>query len=101
MRWPLTWPGRYRMTMRRSRWLAEQGLTWPGEVFPNQVPFSFDVSVMDLYFSLITGGTMFSITRDQIANPKQLYQALAASGATIWVSTPSFARLCLADPSFN
>ena len=80
--------------------LTEQQLTTPGDVFLNQVPFSFDVSVMDLYFSMVTGGTMFSITREDIANPRQLYQALAASGITIWVSTPSFARLCLADRSF-
>ncbi|HJZ48329.1 MAG TPA: D-alanine--poly(phosphoribitol) ligase subunit DltA [Roseiflexaceae bacterium] len=81
--------------------LAEQELSAPGEVFLNQVPFSFDVSVMDLYFSLISGGTIFSITREDIANPRQLYEALGESGVTIWVSTPSFARLCLADRSFS
>ncbi|HEX9373181.1 MAG TPA: AMP-binding protein, partial [Roseiflexaceae bacterium] len=81
--------------------LAEQELGAPGEVFLNQVPFSFDVSVMDLYFSMVTGGTMFSITKDDVAKPRQLYQALAASGVTIWVSTPSFVRLCLADRGFD
>jgi D-alanine--poly(phosphoribitol) ligase subunit 1 len=79
--------------------LAEQCFS-KGEVFLNQAPFSFDLSVMDLYCSLATGGTLFSIGRELIENPKQLYRALAASGVTTWVSTPSFARMCLVENSF-
>ena len=79
--------------------LAEQSFS-KGEVFLNQAPFSFDLSVMDLYCSLATGGTLFSIGRDLIENPKQLYRALATSGVTTWVSTPSFAQMCLVENSF-
>ncbi|HMA38040.1 MAG TPA: D-alanine--poly(phosphoribitol) ligase subunit DltA [Chloroflexia bacterium] len=79
--------------------LADQAFAAP-ETFLNQAPFSFDLSVMDLYLSLATGGTLCSITAEEIANPKQLYAALAASGVTTWVSTPSFAQLCLAERRF-
>jgi D-alanine--poly(phosphoribitol) ligase subunit 1 len=71
-----------------------------GEVFLNQAPFSFDLSVMDLYCSLTTGGTLFSISRDLIENPKKLYRALESSGVTTWVSTPSFAQMCLVEDKF-
>jgi D-alanine--poly(phosphoribitol) ligase subunit 1 len=71
------------------------------EVFLNQAPFSFDLSVMDLYLSLATGGTLVSLTADEIGNPRQLYQSLAASEVTTWVSTPSFAQLCLAEKRFD
>jgi D-alanine--poly(phosphoribitol) ligase subunit 1 len=81
--------------------LAEQRFTQLGEVFLNQAPFSFDLSVMDLYCSLATGGTLFSISRDRIANPKELYRALASSGVTTWVSTPSFAQMCLVEHKFS
>jgi len=81
--------------------LAEQRFTELGEVFLNQAPFSFDLSVMDLYCSLATGGTLFSISRDRIANPKELYGALASSGVTTWVSTPSFAQMCLVEERFS
>jgi D-alanine--poly(phosphoribitol) ligase subunit 1 len=81
--------------------LAEQRFTELGEVFLNQAPFSFDLSVMDLYCSLATGGTLFSISRDLIANPKELYRALASSGVTTWVSTPSFAQMCLVEERFS
>jgi D-alanine--poly(phosphoribitol) ligase subunit 1 len=81
--------------------LAEQRFTELGEVFLNQAPFSFDLSVMDLYCSLATGGTLFSISRDLIANPKELYSALTSSGVTTWVSTPSFAQMCLVEDKFS
>jgi D-alanine--poly(phosphoribitol) ligase subunit 1 len=80
--------------------LAEQKFNECAEVFLNQAPFSFDLSVMDLYCSLATGGTLFSISRDLIENPKNLYRALARSGVTTWVSTPSFAQMCLVEEKF-
>src|SRR5207245_11111005 len=67
----------------------------------NVVPYSFDVSHMDTHTALVTGGTVFSITKEEIASPKQLYKALAASGTTTWVSTPSFAQMCLVERSFG
>jgi D-alanine--poly(phosphoribitol) ligase subunit 1 len=81
--------------------LEEHEFIVNGEIFLNQVPFSFDVSMMDLYCSLVTGSTVFSITRDLLANPKWLYNALANSNVTSWVSTPSFAEMCLVEPTFN
>jgi D-alanine--poly(phosphoribitol) ligase subunit 1 len=80
--------------------LEEQKLVPLGETFLNTAPFSFDLSVMDLYCSLTRGGTLFSISRDLVANPKMLYRALAGSGATAWVSTPSFAQMCLVEEKF-
>lgn len=81
--------------------LGEQVLRAATETFLNQAPFSFDLSVMDLYLSLATGGTLFSITSEDIANPKKLYEAFARSNVSVWVSTPSFAQLCLVEKSFR
>lgn len=80
--------------------VPEQGFVEMGEVFLNQAPFSFDLSVMDLYSSLATGNTLFSVSQDEIVQPRRLFEALAGSGITTWVSTPSFARFCLAEPKF-
>ena len=80
--------------------LGEQKFT-ADETFLNQAPFSFDLSVMDLYCSLSTGGTLFSINRDLVENPKLLYRALARSHVTTWVSTPSFAQMCLVETTFR
>jgi D-alanine--poly(phosphoribitol) ligase subunit 1 len=56
---------------------------------------------MDLYLSLVTGGTLYGITKDEIGEPRQLFTTLAHSNATVWVSTPSFAQLCLYEPGFT
>ncbi|HUE41068.1 MAG TPA: D-alanine--poly(phosphoribitol) ligase subunit DltA [Chthoniobacterales bacterium] len=81
--------------------LAEHNFAPQEEVFLNQAPFSFDLSVMDLYCSLATGGTLFSIGRNLVANPKLLYRALANSNVTTWVSTPSFVQMCLVESKFD
>ena len=81
--------------------LREHEFIEGGEIFLNQAPFSFDLSVMDLYCSLATGGTLFSMSRDLLTSPKLLYRALADSNITTWVSTPSFAEMCLVERTFN
>jgi D-alanine--poly(phosphoribitol) ligase subunit 1 len=84
------------------RWiLAEHAFDEGQEIFLNVVPYSFDVSLMDTYPALVTGGTVTSVTKADVANPRQLYQLLAKSGLTTWVSTPSFAQMCLVEPTFN
>jgi D-alanine--poly(phosphoribitol) ligase subunit 1 len=63
--------------------------------------FSFDVSVMDTWTALLTGGTIVSLTREEINSPRDLHQTLAGSRASVWVSTPTFAQICLAEPRFG
>ena len=79
---------------------AEQNFQLQTETFLNQAPFSFDLSVMDLYLSLVTGGTLFSVTKDHVANLKRLYETFHVSQLTTWVSTPSFAQMCLIERTF-
>ena len=81
--------------------IGEQHFTESAETFLNQAPFSFDLSVMDLYLSLVTGGTLFSVTKEDVANLKSLFEKLARSGVTSWVSTPSFAQMCLIERGFT
>ncbi|WP_066064888.1 D-alanine--poly(phosphoribitol) ligase subunit DltA [Neobacillus soli] len=69
--------------------------------FLNQAPYSFDLSVMDLYPALASGGTIFAITKEMIAKPKILFEALLKSKTQVWTSTPSFVQMCLMDPSFT
>ena len=71
------------------------------EIFLNQAPFSFDLSVMDLYMALSSGGTLWSVDQEQINNPKDLFYSLHESEISYWISTPSFAEICLLDPGFG
>jgi len=72
-----------------------------GSVFLNQAPFSFDLSVMDVYTSLTNGGTIYSVDKALQQDIKKMLAYMEAGKLKYWVSTPSFADMCLADPSFN
>ncbi len=80
--------------------LATHAFTPGGETFLNQAPLAFDLSVMDLYGALLTGGTLFTLGRAEVADPRLLFRRLDGAPLTVWVSTPSFARVCLAEPRF-
>ena len=87
----------------------EYFIDWAQEIFTfkesdivlNQVAFSFDVSVIDLYLTLSHGGTVWVVDKEMILKPKLLFDAFVNSGISIWVSTPSFVEYCLIDRSFN
>lgn len=67
----------------------------------NQAPFSFDLSVMDLYLVLYTGGTLWAADKNIQSDMKRLLGFFEKSDADVWVSTPSFADVCLADKKFS
>jgi D-alanine--poly(phosphoribitol) ligase subunit 1 len=81
--------------------LPEHEIHENNSIILGQAPFTFDVSILDLYCSLYQAGTLVSVTNDEIQNLKELFNTFRNSNATMWVSTPSFARLCLMDPAFN
>ncbi|MDO4648859.1 MAG: D-alanine--poly(phosphoribitol) ligase subunit DltA [Eubacteriales bacterium] len=85
-------------------WSVELGtsaLRKQGQTFLNQAPFSFDLSVMDLYTSLASGGTLYCLEKSVQGNYRSLMDHLKESRANVWVSTPSFADMCLSEKSFQ
>ena len=70
-------------------------------VFLNQAPYSFDLSVMDLYLSLATCGKIVSIDRELQSDIPKMTDFLSLQHIEYWVSTPSFAELCMGEPSFS
>ena len=67
----------------------------------NQAPFSFDLSVMDTYTSLFTGGTIWSMEKRLQEDMGLMHSSLKDSGLNVWVSTPSFMNVCLLNKEFN
>ena len=72
----------------------------PGAVFLNQAPYSFDLSVMDLFLSLTTGGTIVAIDRDLQQDIATMVKFIGQHKIEYWVSTPSFVELCRGEPLF-
>jgi D-alanine--poly(phosphoribitol) ligase subunit 1 len=70
-------------------------------VFMNQAPFSFDLSMYEVFATLALGGTCVLNSREQIAAAGTWMTRLAANGITTWVSTPSFAHQQMLNPMFS
>ncbi|MGX7244929.1 D-alanine--poly(phosphoribitol) ligase subunit DltA [Enterococcus quebecensis] len=80
--------------------LTDFGIT-EGMRFLSQAPYSFDLSVMDLYPALTSGGSLTPMRKDVITDFKQLFTMLPTLEIEVWVSTPSFMEICLMEPTFN
>ena len=72
-----------------------------GAVFMNQAPFSFDLSVMDTYTSMASGCTLWGIDKKLQSDALAMMKYMKEGKLNYWVSTPSFADMCLADPAFD
>lgn len=84
-----------------SSGLVAQGGKDGPRTFLNQAPFSFDLSVMDTYTCLCLGGRLWALEKDVQDDMKRLFASLKASDTNVWVSTPSFADMCLVDRAFG
>ena len=71
-----------------------------GGVILDQVSYSFDVSGCAVYAGLCRGMTLFSIDSRMVEEPAELFSYLKESALTFWVSTPSFAELCVQSRDF-
>ena len=67
----------------------------------NQAAYSFDLSVTSIYPGLCYGKTLHGLSKKTLANLKSLFEDLTNSNINIWVSTPSFAGMCVVEDSFN
>ena len=70
-------------------------------VILNQANYSFDLSVADIYLSLITNSKHFIIEREIIKDYARLFEELKKSNSNLAVFTPSFLNMLLIDKSFN
>lgn len=70
-------------------------------VFLNQAPFSFDLSVMDLYTSLYCGSTLCMMDKSIQMDIGKIVPFIKDNKITSIVATPSFVNMCLVDKNFN
>jgi D-alanine--poly(phosphoribitol) ligase subunit 1 len=82
-------------------WMAACFGLGDAPVFMNQAPFSFDLSMYEIFATLALGGTCVLNSREQIADGAGWMRRLADHAVTVWVSTPSFAHQQLLNPAFS
>lgn len=71
------------------------------ETFMNQAAYSFDLSVISIYPGLCYGKTLHGYSKETLSNLKNMFNDMRESGINIWVSTPSFAGMCVSNEDFN
>lgn len=73
----------------------------PRPVFMNQAPFSFDLSMYEVFSFLHEGGCIVLNSRQIVATADAYYSRLQGHAVSVWVSTPSFAHQQLLNKQFS
>ncbi|MGD0710004.1 MAG: AMP-binding protein [Bacteroidales bacterium] len=71
------------------------------DVFMNQAPFTFDVSLCDILNALVNGGTLVLTSDEIVQDPQAFFNRLVYYKCSVWTSTPSFIYLFLRHSDFK
>lgn len=71
------------------------------DVYINQAPFSFDLSVYELFTALHIGGTLLLNDAATAKDAQAFLSRIDRYQGSVWVSTPTFAYLYLTEPTFT
>ena len=85
----------HRNALAFVRWWAQELHLSPADRVANHAPFSFDLSVFDLYASFSAGACVYLLPETAAFAPGRLVEFLLQEGITIWYSVPSVLMLLL------
>ena len=84
-----------------AKWLEKDFNFNNTNIFMNQAPFSFDLSVYELMGFLLFGGTIVLNSREIIETHLEYIERLKKYSCNTWVSTPSFITRFLLSNEFT
>lgn len=85
----------HRAVIDYIEWAADTYQLSPEDVVGNQAPFTFDVSVQDIYLTLKSGATLLLIPEQHFIFPARLVQYLAENRVSFFCWVPSvLASVC-------
>lgn len=76
-------------------WCAQTFDADENSVLSSHAPFHFDLSILDLFFSIRQGSSLVLIDDSAAKNPRQLAQLIDQHKITHWYSTPTVLKLML------
>lgn len=82
-------------------WIEKDYNYSAGDVFMNQSPFTFDVSLYDILSSFMLGASVLLISRKLASDNDKFLEKLKSYNVSVWTSTPSFAYIYLRDKTFH
>ena len=80
---------RHRGVVNYLCWAVRQLDLGPKDVYAALASYAFDMSIPELYASLITGGTVVLASREVAADGEELARLLSSSGVTAMMATPT------------
>lgn len=75
--------------------------SYRNETVFNEAPFSFDLSVADLYYSLCNGHTLVAFEGDLQNDFEKVFEIFEKDKIKVAVMTPTFMKYCLLDREFT
>jgi len=82
-------------------WLRNDYGFTGNDVFINQAPFTFDLSMYDVLSNFVMGGTIVLNSAELFKNQDAYLKRLNDYKGSVWFSTPSFGFMFLRHPGFN
>lgn len=67
----------------------------------NQASYSFDLSVVDIYYSLFNGNTLIGVDRETQNDLSKVINIISKEKINIMVMTPTYIKMLLLDKEFN
>ena len=67
----------------------------------SEASFSFDLSVMDIYFSIFKNNTIIALSCNSSNNLKYIYSIISKEKINFLIMTPTFIKMLLIDNTFN
>lgn len=87
----------HRNALAFVHWAAGELGATARDRFSSHAPFSFDLSVLDLYVAFLTGASVHLISAELAYAPVQLVEFLYRERITVWYSVPSVLVLMIRD----
>jgi amino acid adenylation domain-containing protein len=78
-------------------WAVEEIAARPDDRFANHAPFTFDLSVLDLYAAFAVGAAVHLIPAEFAYAPSRLVEFLRREQISVWYSVPSALILMMRD----
>jgi amino acid adenylation domain-containing protein len=78
-------------------WAAAELAATPADRFASHAPFTFDLSVLDLYAAFAAGAAVCLIPADLAYAPRRLVEFLHQQRISVWYSVPSALMLMMRD----
>lgn len=87
----------HRNALSFVQWVVDELDAGPDDRFSSHAPFTFDLSVLDIYAPFAVGGSVHLVPPEGAYAPEQLVELIHQERITVWYSVPSALGMMIRD----